>query len=94
MALALYVSVGPVITRYGVNVETAELERGEAVSVAENVQYAWPHASGRFLYVASSNSASILGKRSAMVDQSVAVMTSATPGALPPSTNPLSIFSP
>jgi 6-phosphogluconolactonase len=61
MTLSLYASVGPVITRYAVNLETAELTAGEGVSVAENVQYAWPHASGRFLYVASSNSASGLG---------------------------------
>ena len=61
MTLALYASVGPVITRYGVDVEAAELTRRESVSVAENVQYAWPHVSGRFLYVASSDSASGLG---------------------------------
>jgi 6-phosphogluconolactonase len=61
MTVALYASVGPVITRYAVNAETAELVRGESVTVAENVQYAWPHVSGRYLYVASSNSASGLG---------------------------------
>ncbi len=61
MTVALYASVGPVITRYAVDVEAATLERAEAVSVAENVQYAWPHVSGRFLYVASSNSASGMG---------------------------------
>jgi 6-phosphogluconolactonase len=61
MTLALYASVGPVLTRYEVDVEAAELTPAESVTVAENVQYAWPHASGRFLYVASSNSASGLG---------------------------------
>ena len=61
MTVALYASVGPVLTHYAINVETAELTPAEAVSVGENIQYAWPHASGRFLYVASSNSASGLG---------------------------------
>ena len=61
MTVALYASVGPVLTRYAVDVEAAALERCEAVNVAENVQYAWPHVSGRFLYVASSNSASGMG---------------------------------
>src|ERR1700729_1768647 len=59
--VVLYASVGPVLTRYAVNVDHAELVRHEAVTVAENVQYAWPHVSGRILYVASSNSASGLG---------------------------------
>jgi 6-phosphogluconolactonase len=61
MTVALYASVGPVLTRYAVDVEGAALERCEAVSVAENVQYAWPHVSGRYLYVASSNSTSGMG---------------------------------
>jgi 6-phosphogluconolactonase len=59
--VVLYASVGSVLTRYGVNVEAAELVKGEAVTMPENVQYAWPHASGRYLYVATSNSASGLG---------------------------------
>jgi 6-phosphogluconolactonase len=59
--VALYASVGPVLTRYAVDVDRAELVRHESVTVAENVQYAWPHVSGRTLYVASSNSASGLG---------------------------------
>jgi 6-phosphogluconolactonase len=61
MTVVLYASVGPVLTRYAVDVDRAELIRHESVTVAENVQYAWPHVSGRYLYVASSNSASGLG---------------------------------
>jgi 6-phosphogluconolactonase len=61
MTVALYAAVGADITRYAVDVERAELHRGETVSVAQNVQYAWPHVSGRFLYVASSDNASGLG---------------------------------
>jgi 6-phosphogluconolactonase len=61
MTVTLYASVGPVLTRYAVDVQGAALERCETVSVAENVQYAWPHVSRRFFYVASSNSASGMG---------------------------------
>jgi len=59
--VVLYASVGPALTRYAVDIDRAELARHESVMVAENVQYAWPHVSGRYLYVASSNSASGLG---------------------------------
>jgi len=59
--VVLYASVGPELTRYAVNVDRAELIRHESVTIAENVQYAWPHVSNRYLYVASSNSASGLG---------------------------------
>jgi 6-phosphogluconolactonase (cycloisomerase 2 family) len=59
--VVVYASVGAELIRYAVDVDRAELSRGESVVVAENVQYAWPHVSGRFLYVATSNSASGLG---------------------------------
>jgi 6-phosphogluconolactonase (cycloisomerase 2 family) len=59
--VVLYASVGPVLTRYTVDVDRAELTRHESITVAENVQYAWPHVSGHYLYVASSDSASGLG---------------------------------
>jgi 6-phosphogluconolactonase len=61
MTVTLYASVGPLLTRYVVDIEGATLKPGQTVSVAENVQYAWPHVSGRVLYVASSNSASGMG---------------------------------
>jgi len=53
--VALYVSVGPVLTRYDVDVDGAALVAREAVALPANVQYAWPHASRRFFYVVSSN---------------------------------------
>jgi 6-phosphogluconolactonase (cycloisomerase 2 family) len=53
---ALYASVGPELTRYDIDVEQAALSRHDTVSLPANVQYAWPHASDRYLYVASSNS--------------------------------------
>lgn len=55
--VALYASVGPVLTRYVVDVAAASVSPAEAVTLPANIHYAWPHASGRFLYVASSDSA-------------------------------------
>ncbi len=54
--VALYASVGPELTHYEVDVEGAALTRRGTVSLPANVHYAWPHASRRFLYVASSDS--------------------------------------
>ena len=55
--VALYASVGPELTQYDVDVEAAALARRGVVTLPANVHYAWPHASGRYLYVASSDSA-------------------------------------
>jgi 6-phosphogluconolactonase len=55
--VALYASVGPELTSYDVDVEAAFLVRRGTVTLPANVHYAWPHASGRYLYVASSDSA-------------------------------------
>ncbi len=59
--VALYASVGPELTHYEVDVEGAALLRRGTVSLPANVHYVWPHASRRFLYVASSDSASGIG---------------------------------
>jgi 6-phosphogluconolactonase len=59
--VALYAAVGPDLTHYDVDVEGAALVRRSTVSLPANVQYAWPHASRRYLYVASSDSASGAG---------------------------------
>ena len=59
--LALYANVGPELTHYDVDVDAATLTRRGTVRLPANVQYAWPHASRRFLYVASSDSASGMG---------------------------------
>ena len=59
--LALYASVGNELTHYDVDVGDAALTRRDAVSLPANVQYAWPHASQPFLYVATSDSASGMG---------------------------------
>ena len=59
--VALYASVGPQLTHYAVDVEGAALERRGTVTLPANIHYCWPHASGRYLYVASSDSASGIG---------------------------------
>jgi 6-phosphogluconolactonase len=59
--VALYAGIGPELTQYDVDVDSAALVKRGAVTLSANVHYAWPHASGRYLYVASSNSASGMG---------------------------------
>src|SRR5712692_3514705 len=55
--VALYANVGADLTHYDVDVAGAELMKRETVTLPAAVQYAWPHASRRYLYVASSSSA-------------------------------------
>ena len=50
-----YVSLGPSLRLYHVDADIAALRPGDAVRLPENIQYAWPHPSAPFLYVASSN---------------------------------------
>ncbi len=57
----LYANVGADLTQYDVDVAGASLTRRRTVTLPANVQYAWPHASRRFLYVATSDSASGMG---------------------------------
>ena len=59
---ALYANVGPELTHYDVDVAGAELIRRATVTLPAGVQYAWPHASRRYLYVATSSSASGYGR--------------------------------
>ena len=58
----LYASVGADRIHFAVDVAAATLTRRGTVSVPANVQYVWPHASRRFLYAASSDSASGMGQ--------------------------------
>jgi len=55
--VALYANVGADLTHYDVDVAGAQLIKRETVKLPAAVQYAWPHASRRYLYVASSSSA-------------------------------------
>jgi len=50
-----YASVGPALTLYHLNVDNAALARQSTVQLPAKVQYAWPHPSAHFLYVASSS---------------------------------------
>jgi 6-phosphogluconolactonase (cycloisomerase 2 family) len=53
--LAAVLSIGPRLAQFDVDVDDATLQPRSELLLAENVQYAWPHASGDFLYVATSN---------------------------------------
>ena len=55
--VALYANVGADLTHYDVDVAGAELIKRETVTLPAGVQYAWPHVSRRYLYVATSSSA-------------------------------------
>lgn len=58
---ALYANVGEVLTRWEVDADNFTLTARESVSLPAGVQYAWPHVSRRYLYVATSSSASGYG---------------------------------
>jgi 6-phosphogluconolactonase len=55
--VALYANVGADLTHYQLDVAGAELIKRETITLPAAVQYAWPHASRRYLYVATSSSA-------------------------------------
>jgi 6-phosphogluconolactonase len=59
--VALYANVGADLTHYDVDVAGAELTKRATVTLPAGVQYAWPHVSRRYLYVATSSSASGYG---------------------------------
>jgi 6-phosphogluconolactonase len=50
-----YTSIGPELGAFDLDVESAAVSKRGTVTLPANVQYAWPHPSRRFLYVASSN---------------------------------------
>ena len=53
--LVLYAAVGPELSTYSVNMSRGALLKTSRVAVPFAVQYAWPHPSKKFLYVAWSN---------------------------------------
>src|SRR2546422_1159176 len=59
--VALYANVGADLTHYDVDVAGAALIKRATVTLPAGVQYAWPHVSRRYLYVATSSSASGYG---------------------------------
>src|SRR5215472_10204038 len=52
---ALYAAVGPDLTQYDVDVKAATLTKRGTVTLPDMVQYAWPHPTRKYLYVAWSN---------------------------------------
>src|SRR5437899_9997089 len=59
--VAVYANVGPDLTHYDVDAAGAALTKRATVTLPAGVQYAWPHVSRRYLYVATSSSASGYG---------------------------------
>jgi 6-phosphogluconolactonase len=55
--VVVYAAVGPELTQYDADVEKAVLTKRGSVTLPDNVQYAWPHPSKRYIYVAWSNGA-------------------------------------
>lgn len=51
----VYAAVGPELTEYAVDTEAATLTKRGSVTLPDSVQYAWPHPSLKYLYVAWSN---------------------------------------
>jgi 6-phosphogluconolactonase (cycloisomerase 2 family) len=51
------------LTQYDVDVEAATLTPRSSVTLPAGVQYCWPHANRRYLYVATSSSASGYGPK-------------------------------
>ena len=96
--LALYAAVGPVLTRYSVDVAQATLTADESVTLPANIHYVVPHAARHTLYVATSDSSSgsgnIVGKTHHLsafrIDPASGKLTPhGTPAALP--TRPIHI---
>jgi 6-phosphogluconolactonase len=50
-----YSSIGAELALFDIDIAAGALIRRSAVTLPANIQYAWPHPSGRYLYVVSSN---------------------------------------
>ena len=80
-----YASIGPELTLFDLDVEGAALIKRSAVTLPANIQYAWPHPSRRYFYVASSNGGpGVAGDK----HYSNAFQVDAATGALRPHGNP------
>ena len=53
--VVLYAALGAELSTYAVSAANATLTKGSSVTLPFAVQYAWPHPSKKFLYVAWSN---------------------------------------
>jgi 6-phosphogluconolactonase (cycloisomerase 2 family) len=54
-AVVLYAALGPELSTYAVNMSRGALLKTSRVALPFAIQYAWPHPSKKFLYVAWSN---------------------------------------
>ncbi|MBC2665366.1 beta-propeller fold lactonase family protein [Novosphingobium flavum] len=54
--VAIFNSVGNVVTRWELDAENGTLERRASIAMPSVVQYGWPHPSGQYLYVTSTDS--------------------------------------
>ncbi len=88
--VSLYASVGSELTNYDVDIEGAALTRRATVGLPANVQYVWPHASRRFLYAATSDSASGMGAAGNLHHVTALSIDPAT-GALAPHGAPIAL---
>jgi 6-phosphogluconolactonase len=88
--VALYAAVGPVLTQYDVDVDGLTLAARGSVMLPANVQYAWPHRSHQYLYVATSSSASGTGP-AGTVHHVTAFRIDPASGALTPHGNPIAL---
>ncbi len=86
--VALYAAVGAVLTQYDVDVVGLTLKPRGSVTLPANVQYAWPHRSHRYLYVATSSSASGTGP-AGTVHHASAFHIDPASGALTPHGRPI-----
>ena len=51
----VYASVGRRLVQYDLDLDAATLAERSSITLPAKVQYVWPHVSGRFLYVATSD---------------------------------------
>jgi 6-phosphogluconolactonase len=79
-----YSAVGPELTAYGVDVDSATLIKLGTVSLPANVQYAWRHPKKRFLYVVSSSGGPAAGDVTGSVHTANAFSIDRANGALKP----------
>jgi len=85
--VALYAAVGPEVTTYAVDFETASLIKQSSVALPESVQEAWVHPSRRYLYVTWSNNVGGAGGHHGVT----AFRIDPSNGALQPHGSPISL---
>ncbi len=87
----LYASVGAEVTQYDVDIDGAALVKRSSVTLPAGVQYAWPHVSGEYLYVASSNGGVGLGAAAGDKHHASAFRIDPSSGALRIHGDPISL---